>query len=400
MFPRVSHSTSVVDNLGGVSDTNDGMSVRHIERTGHDDHADLIGRIEERIDQLVTRFAAPPEDGRVPSDCDALVAAASKQAVVSSQGGKRLRALLALTVFDALARTPALSPNPAPANRQAMLDLACAIEIFQTAALVHDDIIDESDMRRGKPSAHRALAAAASSQAIGTGLGIMLGDLLATASVSVAQQATRTLPNGGELVATFLDMHREVEFGQILDLAVEEASLDDPEALATASLDVFRWKTASYTTIAPIRLALLAVGLPAELAREQALAIGEPLGLAFQLADDLLDVAGSPATTGKPVGGDIREGKRTVLLADALTAADESERNELKTAYLADSRDEETVSRVRELFDSTGAIAASRLRIAALWERSLSALDRLEADETARDTIRRACAKFVPADLR
>lgn len=115
-------------------------------------------------------------------------------------------------------------------------------------------------------------------------------------------------------------MQREVEIGQVLDLAVEMTPLSNPEALANASLNVFRWKTASYTTIAPLLLALLAAGESPDQARHCALAVGRPLGLAFQLADDLLDVVGSSRNTGKPVGGDIREGKRTVLLADALSA--------------------------------------------------------------------------------
>ena len=90
------------------------------------------------------------------------------QAAASSQGGKRLRALLTLDAFDALmAQTGSSTPD----MRDAMTDLACAIEVFQTAALVHDDIIDESDLRRGKPSAHRALEQAVHSGAIGHGLG-------------------------------------------------------------------------------------------------------------------------------------------------------------------------------------------------------------------------------------
>ena len=146
----------------------------------------------------------------------------------------------------------------------------------------------------------------------------MLGDMLATASVDIANKAACRLGSGSSVVSAFLNMHREVEIGQVLDLAVELNTLDDPEELASASLNVFRWKTASYTTIAPLEFGMLAAGLAPADARRLALAIGLPLGLAFQLADDLLDVIGSSRNTGKPVGGDIREGKRTVLLADAI----------------------------------------------------------------------------------
>mgnify|MGYP000573928444 CR=1 FL=1 len=207
-----------------------------------------------------------------------------------------------------------------------MIDLACAIEVFQTAALVHDDIIDESDLRRGKPSAHHALEQAVHSGAIGRGLGLMLGDILATACIEITRRSASRLPNTDALNEAFLTMQREVEIGQVLDLAVEMTPLSNPEALANASLNVFRWKTASYTTIAPLLLALLAAGESPDQARHCALAVGRPLGLAFQLADDLLDVVGSSRNTGKPIGGDIREGKRTVLLADALSAADTADK--------------------------------------------------------------------------
>ena len=94
-------------------------------------------------------------------------------------------------------------------------------------------------------------------------------------------------------------------------------------------MNVFRWKTASYTTIAPLEFALLASGRDPRRAHADAMAIGLPLGQAFQLADDLLDVIGSSRSTGKPVGGDIREGKRTVLLADAISGADQRQRRTL-----------------------------------------------------------------------
>ncbi|OZG63391.1 serralysin [Bifidobacterium lemurum] len=352
--------------------------------------------IEPRIAELVRERAGIPspcgEDDVLAEDCARVMDEVVAQAVSSSEGGKRLRALLTLAAFDALDGDAGL--------RDAMVDLACGIEVFQTAALVHDDIIDDSDLRRGKPSAHRALERAVGSRSIGNGLGLMLGDILATASVDIVHQAVRGLPAGDDLVAAFLDMHREVEIGQVLDLAVETSPLDDPEKLAQASLNVFRWKTASYTTIAPLRFAMLAVGMPAEQARGRAMAIGLPLGLAFQLADDLLDVVGSSATTGKPVGGDIREGKRTVLLADALAAADDARRDELLAIFTCPQRDRTQVDRAIALFDETGAIKRSRERIAALWDQSRRAIDRLGLRDEAAARLLAACRDFIPESLR
>ena len=282
--------------------------------------------IEPRIIQLVRELTAAPATDEVADALKPVMEQVVDQAASSSQGGKRLRALLALDAFDILAG------DVTPDRRDAMIDLACAIEVFQTAALVHDDIIDESDLRRGRPSAHRALEQAVHSGAIGRGLGLMLGDILATACIEITRRSASRLPNTDALNEAFLTMQREVEIGQVLDLAVEMTPLSNPEALANASLNVFRWKTASYTTIAPLEfgmLALLAAGESPDQARHCALAVGRPLGLAFQLADDLLDVVGSSRNTGKPVGGDIREGKRTVLLADALSAADTADKADL-----------------------------------------------------------------------
>ena len=88
----------------------------------------------------------------------------------------------------------------------------------------------------------------------------MLGDILATACIEITRRSASRLPNTDALNEAFLTMQREVEIGQVLDLAVEMTPLSNPEALANASLNVFRWKTASYTTIAPLLLALLAAG--------------------------------------------------------------------------------------------------------------------------------------------
>ena len=344
--------------------------------------------IEPRIIQLVRELTAAPATDEVADALKPVMEQVVDQAASSSQGGKRLRALLALDAFDILAG------DVTPDRRDAMIDLACAIEVFQTAALVHDDIIDESDLRRGRPSAHRALEQAVHSGAIGRGLGLMLGDILATACIEITRRSASRLPNTDALNEAFLTMQREVEIGQVLDLAVEMTPLSNPEALANASLNVFRWKTASYTTIAPLLLALLAAGESPDQARHCALAVGRPLGLAFQLADDLLDVVGSSRNTGKPVGGDIREGKRTVLLADTADKAD------LIAIFEEDCRNDNQVARTIELFTSTGALDRSRERIAALWGESRKAIAGLELNSEAQRRLTEACARFVPESLR
>lgn len=353
-----------------------------------------LAAIEPRVAALVCNIASPAlrdeTHGELAQSCIRLLNAFSRQAVDSSAGGKRLRSLLALAAFDALATGDQLD------SRSAMLDVACAIEVFQTAALVHDDIIDDSDLRRGNPSAHTALGHAAHSAAIGKGLGLMLGDLLATGSVTVVNDAAHDLPQMRGLLDAFLRMQHEVGIGQVLDLAVERTPLDDPVLLANSSLTVFRWKTASYTTIAPLELGMVAAGMTCAEARRHALEIGSPLGIAFQLADDLLDAEGPSAATGKPIGGDIREGKRTVLLADALSAASPAERRTLTTMYQAASRDGDDVDQAIDIFARTGSFDKSRERINQLLTTCLDMIAALPISVRGRDVLTEACKRFAP----
>lgn len=348
-----------------------------------------LERIEQRIDDLVREYLAVADTDIAPP-CRPVLHEVATQAVASSKGGKRLRARLALAAFNAA------TASPTPPTRDAMTDLACAIEVFQTAALVHDDIIDDSDLRRGKPSAHRALAQETHSESIGRGLGLMLGDILATVSISIADAAASRLHNPDILRSAFLGMQRDVSVGQVLDLAVELTPLDDPARLAEASLNVFRWKTASYTTVAPLQLGLTAAGTDSQTAEWLAERIGKPLGVAFQLADDLLDVIGYTKNTGKPVGGDIKEGKRSVLLADALAMSSPSDRSELVAMYEAPSRDVQQVARGIEIFTESGAVERSRERIRALWRQARRAIAEAALPQSSRDRLLDACRTFIP----
>lgn len=355
-----------------------------------------LQQIESRIGALVREYAGLARQADIPPELDDTLERTIDQAVVSSEGGKRLRALLALGAYDLL------MPDAGEARRSAMLDIACAIEVFQTAALVHDDIIDDADLRRGKPSAHRALAQATHSEAIGRGLGVMLGDLLATACTAIMDDASQRLdiPQSRDLRRAFITMHHEVEIGQMLDLAIERMPLSDPDKLGKASYEVFRWKTASYTTIAPLELAFLASGMGSDDAMRHAMAIGWPLGVAFQLADDLIDVIGSSKQTGKPVGGDIREGKRTVLLSDALRAASPKEARELTRIYAKRRRGRADVERVTALMRSTGAVERSYARIGEMWTRTTDAIGAMGLDDGRSARLTAICARFIPQSAR
>ena len=371
-------------------------------------------RVEQRMEELLQRrcdhLIAPESGADSPLDQDPSREALQEvilQAIEAGRGGKRLRALLLCDVWRAL------ESEQNPDREQAVVDLACALEVYQTSALVHDDIIDGSPRRRGRPAAHLALSrsvagndssgrAPAKPDARGTGLGILLGDLLASLSTDMALQAAAKLPQGPAIGRAFQAMQTAVVTGQVLDMGMEEACLDDPERLRRQALHTMAWKTASYTTLAPLALGLVAAGADLEEHKESVRALGLDLGLAYQLADDLLDVTGDDRRTGKPVGGDIREGKRTVLLADTLAMVDPDQAKEIRRLYGSPSqgRNDTQVNMIRDLMQSCGAVEASRQRMADLSVRAQAQAqalaDHLHLSTGGRTIFLKACRRFLP----
>ena len=235
-----------------------------------------------------------------------------------SEGGKRFRGILA-HVGHCLARGGPLDEAP-------VAPLSAALELYPASAPAHDDIIDHARTRRGRPTPHVSLAALHRDRAwrgdpdrFGEAGAILVGDLLFSwAEAAMADQAGRLAPrDAARLWARYSRMHAEVALGQFLDVAAEQAPLDpgDPGAMDTeAAMEVVVRKSARYSIVHPAALGAICGGADDALiaAIESILT---PWGMAFQLRDDHLGVFGDPELTGKPSGDDIREGKRTVLLA-------------------------------------------------------------------------------------
>jgi geranylgeranyl diphosphate synthase type I len=271
-------------------------------------------------------------------------------------GGKRFRAQFALMGF----RTQT-SKIPDFA-----IDVAGALEIFHAAALVHDDIMDKSDTRRGAPSAHRRFEDvhvtarwAGPSADFGNSAALLFGDLLLALSDELMSVGLLgAVDNAAALRSRqeFDRMRLDVTAGQYLDIVEERAwpSIDKLEALPRAHRVVV-FKSAKYSVEAPLVIgALLAGASAADISILRA--FGLPLGIAFQLRDDLLGVFGDPSVTGKPAGDDLREGKRTVLIALAqreLAASDVSVMDQLLGS---NDLSEESVATMREMLVSSGAV--------------------------------------------
>ena len=298
-------------------------------------------------------------------------------------GGKRLRPAFCHWAFVG-AGGDAADPLVSAAG--------AALEMLHTAALVHDDVIDASEVRHGSESVHVRFAGrhrqagwAGRPERFGEGVAILIGDLALVYSSRLMAGAP---PAAMEV---FEDMRLEVNIGQYLDVvgtAAGPAAAGAKGAAADRARRICRYKTGKYTIERPLHLGAALARRSPDLASPLS-DFGLPLGEAFQLKDDLLGVFGDPVVTGKPVGDDLREGKPTLLAGLAAERdgrfAARFGRPELTGADVAD---------LQQMIVATGARADVEGEIAALVERSEKALDALPVTEEARDALRRL-ARFV-----
>ena len=285
-------------------------------------------------------------------------------------GGKRFRALFCYwgwqSVTSAIDEFDPLAHSTTGAILPGIVHAASALEIFHAAALVHDDIMDNSDTRRGAPSAHRRFESIhrdggfrGDAAAFGRSSGLLLGDLLLGWSDELFDRGTSMLVDraaGAAGRAEFATMRTEVTAGQYLDILEENAWASYPEAEALPRAHrVIVYKSAKYSVEAPLAIGAALGGASA--AQVAALrAFGLPLGVAYQLRDDMLGVFGDPAVTGKPAGDDLREGKRTVLIALARTKLPLHLRNVVDDLLGDSELDVHQVEMVRSALVDCGAV--------------------------------------------
>jgi len=283
----------------------------------------------------------------------------------------------------------AVAPPADDAERDALVRACASLELLHASALVHDDYMDASDSRRGRPATHRAFEHEhrdsrwrGDPEQYGASAAILLGDLL----LSWSDELLRRCGLPADRMAPALDVfdltRTEVIAGQFLDVSAQARGHADVDTAMT----VLRYKSAKYSIERPLQLgAALAGGTPEQLAGLAA--FGLPLGEAFQLRDDLLGVFGDPDTTGKPAGDDLVEGKRTVLVALALDAATAEEAAQLDRA-LGGPLTAAEVERLRGIIDGSGAQAQVEEVIDRLSAVALAALDRAPIDDDAREVLR------------
>jgi geranylgeranyl diphosphate synthase, type I len=264
---------------------------------------------------------------------------------------------------------------------------AAALELLHASALVHDDVMDGSDTRRGGPSVHRRFAARHAEQGwhgpaeeFGAGAAILIGDLLLawTDELFHASGLPSAALRRGQPV---LDaMRAEMICGQYLDLLGQAAG----DGTVDGALRVIRYKSAKYTIERPLHLGAALAARRSGPVAAAGTRYGIPLGVAFQLRDDVLGVFGDPARTGKPAGDDLREGKRTVLVALARDRATAAQR-ELLDRRLGDRQlDDAGAEEIRSILIGTGALAECELMIKTSVAEALGALDDAPIDRQAK----------------
>ena len=329
--------------------------------------AGLPGAVAEQLsDYLAGRVAEAAAVGPAAEEAARLVS----DFVLG--GGKRLRPLFAWVAYAGLA------PAAPEAAHRAALKAVSALELLQGCALIHDDVIDASDTRRGRPTVHR-LAEARHREAdwlgdaadYGRSVAILAGDFSLIWADDLVTEAGLEPAALARAFGPWRAMRAEVIGGQLLDLGLENSGDESLEA----ALTVNRFKTAAYTVERPLHLGAAIAGAGEEtIARLRR--YGRDVGIAFQLRDDLLDVFGDPAATGKQTGSDLREGKRTALVAEALRlldASDQAAAAELRAGLGTVSSPAE-IDRLAGIIADSGAPADIERRIEELTDSGLDAL--------------------------
>lgn len=357
----------------------------------------VSARLPQVLDAVHTRWA----------DLDPAVGELVGPARTLVTGGKRMRAVLGTIGYAVACATLGESWEEeswaahladAPALR-----LGAALELYQASALIHDDYMDGAPTRRGAPSAHRRFAAlhrdrawGGEAAAFGASGAILLGDLLLSVAgeemdEAVTLRGARAGAGEPASMTTLLAARRafdamtaEVAVGQYLDVRSQVLPLDTPsqdEADLRRALTVVQHKSARYTVVHPLLIGAALGGLSAEHDAVEALRVmAEWIGVAFQLRDDELGVFGDPAVTGKPSGDDLREGKRTALVALTRARADEAGRTLIDGVLGRADVGGDEVEAVRTLMEDCGARAAHENLIAVHQEAGFAALDAAASD--------------------
>ena len=332
----------------------------------------------DEVQQVLDAFLDEREAELAPLGPDAGRLISEARTAVS--GGKRFRAAFCHWGYRAI--------RPEVPDTCALARACASLEVLHASALVHDDYMDASDTRRGRPATHRAFEAEhraagwrGDPEQYGAAAAILLGDLLLGWAGDVLRHSGFAPGEVAPGLELFERCRNEVIAGQFLDVSVQARGRADVDTAMT----VLRYKSAKYSIERPLHIGAGLAGATTEQVR-QLTRFGLPLGEAFQLRDDLLGVFGDPEETGKPAGDDLVEGKRTVLVALALDAAPQAAARRLDSS-LGTPLSPADVDDLRSIIEESGARSQVEHVIASLADHAVEALRAADVDDHARAVL-------------
>lgn len=307
--------------------------------------------------------------------------------------GKRLRAAFLAAGWRGFSGGPLTPPE---------VGAGAGLELFQLAALVHDDLMDDSLSRRGLPAAHlqfqklhRSRGFISPEESFGAAGALLLGDLLLVAAEAELDAAIHASADPVTARRIVEEMMAEVTVGQYLDIYAQSAPWSsDPTVDLDRATRVIRAKSGRYSVEHPLALGAAMAGASSEQQRGVR-AVGLPVGEAFQLRDDVLSVFGDSDVTGKPTGDDFREGKRTVLVTVAMTLAPPQDVAYLKRAIGNPDLTESQVDDVREILTTSGALRHVERMIAERATSASAAIDALGLPEEKAALLREVSSAAI-----
>ncbi|MEO6570283.1 MAG: polyprenyl synthetase family protein [Ilumatobacteraceae bacterium] len=337
----------------------------------------VVARLEAFLAPELDRWAALDHDLRDP------MAEISRLVLL---GGKRLRPAFCHWGFVAAGGDPTVEPGV-----DLVTDAGAAFELMHAFALFHDDVMDDADSRRGQPTTQTVFAGrhadrgwSGESRRFGEGVAILVGDLAFVYADQLLADANRTAWR------IWNELRIELNVGQVLDILGSVSGVRD---IAQAER-ICRYKSGKYTIERPLHLGA-ALADPDRFDRLAPVlsAYGLPLGDAFQMRDDVMGAFGDTSTTGKPVGGDLREGKPTPLLARALACADDAQRAVIEQVGRPDLGDDDVIA-IQEAIVATGALTDLEDTIVRLTDEAIAVIRVADIPAAARDELV-ALAAFV-----
>lgn len=290
----------------------------------------------------------------------------------ASGDGKRIRGSLVLLGYS-------LSGRDTVSHRETdLMQIAVAYELFQTAILAHDDIIDKSPTRRGKPALHMRLGG----DHYGMSQSICLGDMGFFLAFRIIAASNFPDAEKNNALQFFSQAMLATGVGESLDVALSQKNI---EAKEKEVLEVYRLKTAYYTFVGPLTLgAMLGDVEDAASIRDY----GENVGIAFQIQDDIRDVFGTIASLKKEIGGDIKEGKNTVLFLKAKENADKEQRDLLEKYYGNPAIGKNEIEQVKKVFVETGAFEYTQKLAMEHSKKAGKSIEKITPDSHAQHMLR------------